>query len=287
MLKGSIVALITPFNDNNSINFEKLAELIEFQISHGSEAVSILGTTGEAPTISFEEKKAIVEFVVKQVAGRVHINVGAGSNNTAQAVEFAQAFEKLGADSLLVITPYYNKTNETGMLKHFTKIAESVNIPIIMYNAPGRTGVNLSVEAVEILAQHQNITGLKEASGDIAYVEKISRYLSNNFALYSGNDDMIVPCLSLGASGVISVWANFMPDVVKELIETFATNPAHSLSLQQKYLNLVDSLFIEANPIPVKFVMNQLGYNVGSVRLPLDEPSERAKIQLLKELEIL
>lgn len=287
MLKGSIVALITPFNDDNSINFEKLAELIEFQISHGSVAISILGTTGEAPTISFEEKKAIVEFVVKQVAGRIHINVGAGSNNTAQAVEFAQAFEKLGADSLLVITPYYNKTNETGMLKHFTKIAESVDIPIIMYNAPGRTGVNLSVEAVEVLAKHPNITGLKEASGDIAYVEKISRYLSNNFALYSGNDDMIVPCLSLGASGVISVWANFMPDVVKELIEIFATNPAHSLSLQQKYLNLIDSLFIEANPIPVKFVMNQLGYNVGSVRLPLDEPSETAKIQLLKELEIL
>ncbi|GAB2024863.1 4-hydroxy-tetrahydrodipicolinate synthase [Lactovum odontotermitis] len=283
-IKGSIAALVTPFHNDGSINFEKLAELVEFHIEHQTAAISILGTTGESPTIDFDEQKQIVKKVIQLANGRIHVNVGAGSNDTRKACLLAQTFTELGADSLLVITPYYNKSNDSGLYKHFTAIADSTDTPIIMYNVPSRTGVVLPVNIVRELSVHPHIAALKEASGDIGYAVAVSPYLSDDFAMYSGNDDMIVPLLSLGASGVISVLANIMPSEVQELVTSFADNPKHALALQQKYLPLIHSLFLETNPIPVKFAMNQLGHNVGPLRLPLDEASPAVQEKIIREL---
>lgn len=274
MLTGSIVALVTPFYEDGRINFEKLGELIEFHISNGTDGLLILGTTGESPTISFEEQQEIVTYTVKRAKSRTHIMVGSGCNDTVKSLNVSQVFESLGADSLLVITPYYNKTNESGMIKHFMTIADGVSIPVILYNVPGRTGCHISVEAVETLAKHSRIAGIKEASGDLAYVMSISRYLSDDFVMYSGNDDMIVPLLSVGAIGVISVWANLMPQVVQQLVKTYLDGETkESLDLQRRHLALIQALFTETNPIPIKHAMNIQGFSVGPTRLPLDELS--------------
>lgn len=271
MLKGSIVALVTPFYEDGTVNFEKLGELIEFHIENKSDGIVVLGTTGEAPTISFEEQREIVAYTVKKAQRRIHIMVGSGRNHTAESVHLSQEFELLGADSLLVVTPYYNKTNESGMIKHFTAIADSVSIPVILYNVPGRTGCRICVKAIETLAKHPRIAGIKEASGDLAYVMSVSRYLSDEFVMYSGNDDMIVALLSVGAVGVISVWANIMPQVTQSIVKNYLSGKTkESLDLQLRYLNLIHALFSETNPIPIKFAMNELGFKVGPTRLPLD-----------------
>jgi len=271
MIKGSIVALVTPFKEDGRVNFDKLSELVEFHIANGTKGLLVLGTTGESPTLEHEEQVAIVKHVIEKAAGRIHIMAGSGGNNTQKSIKTSQEFEKLGVDSLLVITPYYNKTNDTGIIKHFTSIADSVKTPIVLYNVPGRTSYSLSVSAVEELSKHENIIGIKEASGDISFAVSISHLLTDDFHLYSGNDDIIVPLMSLGASGVISVWANVTPATVAELVETFAENPKKSLQIQLENLDFIHSLFVETNPIPVKFAMNQLGMNVGPMRLPLDE----------------
>lgn len=284
MITGSIVALVTPFHSDGNVNFEKLGELIEFHIENETDGLLILGTTGESPTISLEEQREIVVYTVKQAKGRIHIMVGSGCNDTAKSVYLSQVYEELGADSLLAITPYYNKTNDSGMIKHFTAIADAVSIPVILYNVPGRTGCSISVKVVETLAKHPNIAGIKEASGDLTYVMSISRYLSDNFVMYSGNDDMIIPLLSVGAVGVISVWANIMPQVVHNLVKTYLDgNTKASLTLQLRYLDLIHGLFSETNPIPIKFAMNELGFEVGLTRLPLDELNS-AHQQTLKTL---
>ena len=273
-LTGSIVALVTPFHEDGRINYEKLENLIDYHIKHQTDCILILGTTGESPTITFEEEKRMVTHTVKYAAGRIPIMVGSGSNDTAQAVLSSTTFESLGVDYLLVLTPYYNKTNEPGMIKHFKTIADAVTTPIVLYNVPGRTGCSLSENAVKVLAKHPNIVGIKEASGDFSYMTRISRYVSDDFALYTGNDDTIVPALSLGASGVVSVWANVMPNVVHELVQAYLTGDARkSLELLQQHLDFVNGLFIETNPIPVKYIMNELGFNVGPFRAPLDLPS--------------
>ena len=277
-LKGSIPALITPFHDDFTINFDKLGDLIEFQIENGSAAILVLGTTGEAPTIDYHEQIEIVKYTIAKAAGRIHVMVGSGSNNTAKSIKTSQEFEKLGANSLLLITPYYNRTNDSGMKKHFEAIADSVNTPIILYTVPVRTGCNIAPNVVEHLAKHPNIVGIKDATGDFSYSTKISRYVSDEFGLYSGNDDTIIPLLSIGASGVISVWANFDPTTISQMVKAYAMGRhKEALTLQQENLDFINALFTETSPIPLRYAMNKAGFGVGPARLPLDELSDRGK----------
>ena len=283
MIKGSIVALITPMNEDQTINYEKLGELIEFHIANKTDGIVILGTTGEASTLEFDEEEKIVKYAIKKANKRIPIIVGSGSNCTKTAVDYTVKYANMGADALLVITPYYNKTNETGMIKHFEAIANASPKPIIMYNVPGRTGCSISVHAVEVLSKHPNIIGIKEASGDLTYAGKIAHCLNDNFCMYSGNDDIVLPLMSLGAVGVISVWSNIMPRTVHDMVYNFLDGKfEEARKTQIEYLDLIHGLFLETNPIPVKKAMNYLGYNVGPLRAPLDEMSEGK----FKELKI-
>ena len=274
---GSGVALITPFNEKNEINFEKLRELLEYHIANRTDAVIVTGTTGESATMSDEEKLAVIKFSVDVVRGRIPVIAGTGSNNTKHAVWLSQEAEKLGADALLVVTPYYNKGNESGIYNHYREIAENVKIPIILYNVPGRTGVNLSVNLVKELSRLKNIDAIKEASGNISYAAEIARAVPE-IDIYSGNDDMTVPLLSIGGKGVISVSANILPEIVHNMVMAFLNKDTDKArELQLKYNDLVNALFIEVNPVPVKEAMNFLGYGVGECRLPLGEMSEKNK----------
>ena len=286
MLKGSMVALVTPMDEENRINYPKVAELLEWHIENGTDGLVILGTTGEASTMTFEEEKEFVAFCNDKIAKRVPMIVGSGSNSTATAISNSQAFAELGADYLLVVTPYYNKTNNEGMIRHFESIADSVTVPIIMYNVPSRTGCNITPEVVSKLAKHPNIIGIKEASGDMSYVMNISKYINETFALYSGNDDVIVPLLSVGGTGVVSVWANIMPKEVHDLVRLYLDGKtAESLAIQIKYLDLIAALFYEVNPIPVKAALNWMGWEVGSLRMPLGEMGAEAYQRLVLVLE--
>ncbi|MGO4961883.1 4-hydroxy-tetrahydrodipicolinate synthase [Jeotgalibaca porci] len=286
MLKGSMVALVTPMDEENRINYPKVGELLEWHIENGTDGLVILGTTGEASTMTFEEEKEFVAFCNDKIAKRVPMIVGSGSNSTATAISNSQAFAELGADYLLVVTPYYNKTNNEGMIRHFESIADSVTVPIIMYNVPSRTGCNITPEVVGKLAKHPNIIGIKEASGDMSYVMNISKYINETFALYSGNDDVIVPLLSVGGTGVISVWANIMPKEVHDLVRLYLDGKtAESLAIQIKYLDLIAALFYEVNPIPVKAALNWMGWEVGSLRMPLGEMGAEAYQRLVLVLE--
>lgn len=280
---GSGVALITPFNEKNEINFEKLRELLEYHIANRTDAVIVTGTTGESATMSDEEKLAVIKFSVDVVRGRIPVIAGTGSNNTKHAVWLSQEAEKLGADALLVVTPYYNKGNESGIYNHYREIAENVKIPIILYNVPGRTGVNLSVNLVKELSRLKNIDAIKEASGNISYAAEIARAVPE-INIYSGNDDMTVPLLSIGGKGVISVSANILPEIVHNMVMAFLNKDTDKArELQLKYNDLVNALFIEVNPVPVKEAMNFLGYGVGECRLPLGEMSEKNK-EILYEI---
>jgi len=280
MLKGSIVALVTPFNNDGSVNYEKLGELLEYHINNNSGGIVLLGTTGEASTLSFDEEEEMVKFAVKKVNNRVPLIVGSGSNETEKAVSRSKIYSELGADYLLVITPYYNKTNESGLIKHFTQVADAAKCPIIMYNVPGRTGMSISVNAVGILSKHKNIYGIKEASGNLSYAMKISKYLNDDFIMLSGNDDIIVPMMSIGAKGVISVLANVAPKQTAKICDLCLNNKyAEATALANKLLDLTNDLFLEVNPIPVKEAMNHLGFNVGGYRAPLDTMSpDKAKV---------
>ncbi len=280
-IEGSIVALVTPFNEDGSVNFDALGNLVDFHIANHTDALCILGTTGEASTMEFDEEASVIEYVVARAKGRIKIIIGSGSNSTATAINYTVKYANMGADAMLVITPYYNKTNESGMIKHFTAIADASPKPIIMYNVPGRTGCSISVHAVEVLSKHPNIIGIKEASGDLTYAGKIARYLNDDFRMYSGNDDIVVPLLSLGASGVISVWANIMPETVHNMVYDYLNgNVKKARDTQLKYLDLIHNLFLETNPIPIKAAMNYLGFNVGPLRLPLDEMNPQKFEQL-------
>lgn len=269
-VRGSLVALVTPFNDDGSVNFEKLGELIDFHLENETDALVILGTTGESSTMSHEEDNAVCEYTVKRVAGRIPVICGSGSNDTRTMLEKSLAFERLGADGLLIITPYYNKANEEGIYRHFATVADAVKIPCILYNVPGRTGCSISEANVARLSKHPNIIGIKEASGNISYAAKIARHLSDDFVMYSGNDDMIVPMLALGASGVISVLANVAPRETHRMVMDFLEGRVkESHDLQLKLLEVTNDLFIEVNPIPVKEALNLMGKDVGGYRLPL------------------
>ena len=284
MFKGSGVALVTPFK-NGEVHYEKLRELLEWHIANQTDAIIICGTTGEASTMTDAERKAVIKFTVEVVDRRIPVIAGSGSNNTAHAVELSQYCESVGVDGLLVVTPYYNKATELGLLKHYEAISNSVKLPIILYSVAGRTGVNLTPKVVQKLAQIPNIIGIKEASGDISQVAEIARLCGEDFAIYSGNDDMIVPVLSLGGQGVISVLANILPQVTHDLVSSYLEGDVKtSCKLQLCVNGLVHALFIEVNPIPVKTAMNLMGMDVGSFRLPLTEMAAENLVVLKDEL---
>lgn len=282
LFKGSGVALVTPFNEDG-VDFEKLGELIEYHIKNNTDALIVCGTTGESTTMSDEEQFAVIDFTVKKANKRIPVIAGTGSNDTMHSVYLCQEAEKLGADGLLVITPYYNKTNQRGLKLHFETIAASTELPIILYNVPGRTGVNIKPSVIAELAKIENIVAVKEASGDIAQVAEIARLVPEGFAIYSGNDDSILPLLSLGGVGVISVVANICPKETHDLVEKFLNGDVKgSRELQLGMKALIDKLFIEVNPIPVKTAMNILGFEVGDLRLPL-APMEENNLKALRD----
>ncbi|AVQ27321.1 4-hydroxy-tetrahydrodipicolinate synthase [Fusobacterium ulcerans] len=280
LFTGSGVALITPFDENGDVNYSRLREILEFHVINHTDAIIVTGTTGEGSTLSDEEKISVIEFTVDIINSRIPVIAGTGSNDTRHAVEFSKRVEKLGVDGLLVVTPYYNKGNENGIYEHYKAIAEGVKIPVILYNVPSRTGVNLSIPLLKRLAQIENITALKEASGNISYVAEVAREVPE-LDIYSGNDDMVVPVLSLGGKGVISVSANIIPDISHDMTVSFLKGDIKKArELQLKYNDLVNALFLETNPVPVKEAMNFLGYEVGNCRLPLGAMNESNRARL-------
>lgn len=285
IFKGSGVAIITPFNENG-IDYEKLRELLEWHIKESTDAIVICGTTGEATTMSEYERKNAIKFVVETVNKRIPVIAGTGSNNTAAAIEMSKFAESVGVDGLLVITPYYNKTNKKGLFKHFEAINNAVNTPIILYNVPSRTNMNITPEALLELSELSNVTAVKEASGNISQVAKIKALCGDKLDIYSGNDDQVTAILALGGIGVISVLANVVPKAVHEMVMSYLTGDTNkSLSLQLEYLKLANDLFIETNPIPVKTALNLMGKEAGDLRLPLYEMDENNKAILCSTLQ--
>ncbi|WP_294155913.1 4-hydroxy-tetrahydrodipicolinate synthase [uncultured Clostridium sp.] len=278
---GAAVAIVTPFNDQG-INYEELKKLIDFNIENGTDAIVIAGTTGESATMSDEEHKAVIKFTVDYVNKRVPVIAGTGSNDTLYAVRLSQYAEDTGADALLIVTPYYNKTTQSGLVKHYNYIADRVNIPIILYNVPSRTGVNISPKTCAELAKHKNIAAVKEASGNLSQIAEIKALCGDELTIYSGNDDQIVPILSLGGKGVISVLSNVAPKEAHNICQLFFDGKVEeSAKLQLEYLKLINALFIEVNPIPVKTALGLMGYNVGPLRMPLF-PMEECNLEVLK-----
>ncbi|HPY85931.1 MAG TPA: 4-hydroxy-tetrahydrodipicolinate synthase [Ruminococcus flavefaciens] len=283
---GAAIAIITPMNADGSINYDKLGELIDDQIENGTDAIVICGTTGEASTMTDEEHRDCIKYAVEKTAGRVPVIAGTGSNDTKYAIELSKEAESLGADALLLVTPYYNKTTQKGLIMHFTAIADAVNIPIILYNIPGRTGVNMEVATVKELAKHKNIAAIKEASGNISYAAKLIAACGDSIDVYSGNDDMIVPIMSLGGKGVISVLSHVIPKETHMMAQyCLDNNFAEATKLQIEYLDLINDLFIEVNPIPVKEAMNMIGFAAGPCRMPLCEMTDEHKAALRACLE--
>lgn len=267
---GSGVALVTPMHPDSSVNYEKLGELIEFQIQNGSDAIVITGTTGEASTLSDEEHLRVISYTVESVHGRIPVIAGTGSNNTAHAIALSKQAETLGADALLVVTPYYNKCSQQGLFLHFQAIAQAVSLPIILYNVPSRTGVNILPATYARLSEIPNIVATKEASGNFSQLAKILSLCGDRMDIYSGNDDQITSALALGAKGVISVLANIIPRETHDICQSyFDGHPEQSDTLQLHYLELIENLFGDVNPIPVKRALNAMGFDVGDCRLPL------------------
>jgi len=285
IFKGSAVAIVTPFTDNG-VNFNKLKELINWHIANNTDAIVICGTSGEASTMTLDERKETIKFTIDIVNKRIPVIAGTGSNNTAETIKMSQFAEGAGADGLLVITPYYNKTTQKGLIEHFKKINDNVNIPIILYNVPGRTGINILPETLYNMKDLKNIKAVKEASGNISQIAKIKALCRDRFDIYSGNDDQIIPILSLGGIGVISVLANVVPKTVHDMCTLYMDGKTdEALKLQLDYLALINSLFIEVNPIPVKTAMNLLGMNVGDLRLPLCSMGDKNLNTLKTELK--
>lgn len=273
VFKGAAVAIVTPMKENGEVNYPKLGEIIEYQISHKTDAIVICGTTGEASTLSHEEHLEVIDYCVKKVAKRVPVIAGTGSNCTQTAIYLSKEAQKSGADALLIVTPYYNKATQKGLIAHYTAIAQSVELPIIMYNVPSRTGCNILPETAAALVRNvKNIVGIKEASGNISQVAKLMNLCGDEIELYSGNDDQIVPILSLGGLGVISVLSNVAPEETHDIVEMYLDGDVRgSMELQLKAIPLIDQLFCEVNPIPVKAGMNLMGFEVGPLRMPMTE----------------
>ena len=271
IFQGSAVAIVTPFNESG-VNFEKLKTLLEWHIKEGTDAIVICGTTGEATTMTEKEKKDTIKFTVDVINKRIPVIAGTGSNNTASAISMSKYAESVGVDGLLVITPYYNKTTQKGLVKHFKAINDEVKTPIILYNVPGRTGINIDPKTLVKLAELSNVVAIKEASGNISQIVQMKALCRDSIDIYSGNDDQIVSIMSLGGKGVISVLANIIPKKVHEIAQKcLENNYKEALDIQLDTLSLANTLFIETNPIPVKTAMNLMGLEVGPLRLPLCE----------------
>ncbi|SUY46961.1 dihydrodipicolinate synthase [Clostridium putrefaciens] len=269
LFKGSGVAIVTPFNEKG-VDFDKLKELLEWHVDSNTDAIIICGTTGEASTMSTLEKKEVIKFTVDTINKRIPVIAGTGTNDTKVSIEMSKWAESIGVDGLLVITPYYNKTSNKGLIAHFTAISNEVNTPIILYNVPGRTGMNITPNTLLELTKLKNVVAVKEASGDISQVAKYKALCKDKIDIYSGNDDQIIPILSLGGIGVISVLANIIPKDVHDMCHLYLDGKVdEALDVQLKSLDLTNSLFIETNPIPVKTALNLMGMNVGHLRLPL------------------
>ena len=283
---GAAVAIVTPFDKDNKINYKKLAELIDFQIENSTDAIVICGTSGEGPTLTHEEHAEAIRFTAEYVAGRVPVIAGTGSNDTEYAVKLSNEAEKDGVDALLMVTPYYNKTSQAGLVAHFTAMAEAGGIPVILYNVPSRTGLNIAPETALELSKHPLINGIKEASGNISQVAKVAALCGDALNIYSGNDDQVVPLLALGGKGVISVVSNVAPELVHNCCQAFFDgDTAKACALQLEMLPLEEALFCEVNPIPVKYAMNVLGWEAGECRLPLVEPGDAHKEQIEQALQ--
>ena len=283
---GAAVAIITPMHADGTVNFEELGRIIDDQIAHGTDAIVICGTTGESAALSHEEHVECIRFAVKHTAKRVPVIAGTGSNDTAFAIEISKEAEEAGADALLLVTPYYNKTSQAGLIAHYTAIANAVTLPCIIYNVPSRTGVNLQPATLAELAKLPNVNAVKEASGNISQVADVAALCGEELNIYSGNDDQIVPILSLGGKGVISVLSNVAPQQAHDICAAwFSGDTAKSLELQLNALPLCHALFADVNPIPVKWAMNRLGWNAGPLRLPLVEPSAAVQQSLENEMK--
>jgi 4-hydroxy-tetrahydrodipicolinate synthase len=273
IFKGSCVALVTPFTDDG-VNYEKLEELIEWQIEQGTDAILICGTTGEASTMPDPEHKAVIRFAVEKINGRVHVMAGTGSNDTKHAIELSKYAQSVGADSILSVTPYYNKTTQEGLYRHFKAIAEAVSIPVVLYNVPSRTNLNINPETLKRLSEIENIAAIKECN--LGQVAKTRMLCGDNLIIYSGEDGNVVPLMALGGYGVISVMANIIPADTHKMAAAFLEGDLEtSRQIQIKTINLVDALFCEVNPIPVKAAMNLMGMNVGKCRMPLVDISAK------------
>lgn len=284
IFKGCGTAIITPFT-NNGVNFMEFKKLIEFQIKEGADSIIVCGTTGESSTMTTEEKKEVIKFAIDIANKRIPIIAGTGANCTKSAIEMSKYAESVGADAVLLVTPYYNKTTQAGLIAHYKAIAESITIPIILYNVPSRTGLNITPETCLELSKIENIVAIKEASGNISQVAEISNLCKGNLAIYSGNDDQILPILSLGGLGVISVLSNIIPRDVHDMVQNFFDgNIKEATKLQLDTLKLTSALFSEVNPIPIKAACNMCGFNVGTPRLPLVEMTTIGKEKLRKEL---
>ncbi len=283
--KGSATALITPFNENG-INFDALGELIEHQIANGTAAIVFLGTTGEPSTMSFEEEHILMDYAVKKVAGRAKVIFGCGSNNTADAVMTAKAAERFGGDGLLAVTPYYNKCTQNGLVAYYKAICDAVSIPVIAYNVPGRTGVEIQPATMAKIAEIPNIAGIKDAGGNMSKTMETFRLIREKCDMYSGEDALNLPILACGGAGVISVLSNIVPADVKKLCDlVFENKIADAIALNDKLLPLANACFVEVNPIPVKAAMNLLGFDAGTPRAPLTEIEDAGKAKLIAAMQ--
>lgn len=283
---GAGCAIITPMHEDGSINLEELGRIIDHQITHGTDAIVIAGTTGEASTFSDEEHVEAIRYTVDKVGGRVPVVAGVGSNHTDYAVWLSKEAKAAGADALLHVTPYYNKTSQMGLIRHFETVADTTDLPIILYNVPSRTGMNIKPETYLALSKHPNIVAVKEANGNLSAVAQTRYLCGDDLDIYSGNDDQIVPILSLGGKGVISVLSNVMPKETHDICQLyFDGKTAESAALQIRLMGLIDALFCDVNPIPVKEAMDLLGWKAGHCRLPLVDMSDVGKELLIKEMK--
>lgn len=286
LFRGAGVALVTPFHEDGSVDYEKLAELVEEQIAGGTDAIIACGTTGEAATMSEEEHMDVIRFIIKAVNHRIPVIAGTGSNCTATAIDLSKQAEEAGAEGVLLVTPYYNKATQGGLIQHYEAVADAISLPCILYNVPSRTGVTIQPETMAYLYQHvENIVGVKDATGNISMITKLMSLVDENFLLYSGDDDQIVPLLSVGASGVISVLSNVAPRETHEICQKwFDGDIKGAREAQFKAYPLIKALFAEVNPIPVKAALNLMGKNVGSLRLPMTEATDSTKALLKDEM---
>lgn len=283
IFEGCGTAIVTPFTEDG-VNFEEFGKLIEDQIEGGVDAIIVCGTTGESSTMTKEERKETMKYAIDKINGRVKVILGTGSNNTKDAIEMSKYAESIGADAVLVVTPYYNKTTQKGLIQHYKAIAKEITLPIIMYSVPSRTGVNINPETCLELSKIDNIAAIKEASGNLSQVAKIAHLCKDNLTIYSGNDDQIIPVMSLGGKGVISVLSNVMPKYTADMCHKYLNGEEkEATKMQIDVIDLIDALFVEVNPIPVKHALNKMGYNFGIPRLPLIEMSDKNK-ELIEEI---